>query len=345
MTAEIVFLSPHDDDNVLFGAFTCLREKPTVIVCTDSYIQPNRGEVGCSAAERARETERACAVLGVPVERLGLRDDEKDHSQLLQSIIYKLLPMNESVKTVYAPAFQGGNIHHDMVSRAAMLCFTSRVIEYTTYTKDALYTRGTHEVTPTTEELTLKKRALDCHESQLRINRNHFQAVMGKSEWLVKRGDRCLHLGCGQNIIKGWTNMDRMPGADVVCDLTQGIPAGDSSYDYVFSEDFLEHLPPEKKVFMINEIWRVLEPGGIMEHFVPNAGSRNDFGSPTHLSHWNLQTFDHFDVESYRYRKDRLFEGITGGFRKISAECLNWHKEEDGILRAQSIHVKYAAVK
>src|SRR5206468_3663762 len=119
-----------------------------------------------------------------------------------------------------------------------------------------------------------------------------------------------------------------------------GVPFADNSFDYVFSEDFLEHVPPEKAVFVINEIWRVLKPGGIMEHFVPNAGSCNDFGSPTHLTHWNLQCFDHFDVGSYRYKQDKDFEGIKGGFEKIHAERISFIEEEDGVTRSQSIHVK-----
>jgi hypothetical protein len=103
----------------------------------------------------------------------------------------------------------------------------------------------------------------------------------------------------------------------------------------VYSQDFLEHTPQESKVFIINEIWRVLKGGGIMEHVIPNAGSRNDFGSPTHISHWSLQQFEHFDVNSYRYTRDAQFEGIKGGFNKIFATLSS---------DEQSIHVKYTKV-
>jgi hypothetical protein len=95
---------------------------------------------------------------------------------------------------------------------------------------------------------------------------------------------------------------------------------------------------------VINEIYRVLVPNGVMEHYVPNAGSRNAYGSPSHLSHWNLQTFEHFDVDSHRWAKDRGFEGIVGGFRKVSADLLNWQVEEDGVKRAQSLRVRYRKV-
>jgi ubiquinone/menaquinone biosynthesis C-methylase UbiE len=156
-----------------------------------------------------------------------------------------------------------------------------------------------------------------------------------------------LHLGCGKNIKEGWINIDResYPGVDHSLDLsTENLPFEDSSVDEVFSEDFLEHLPPESKIHVINEIWRVLKPGGTMEHYVPNAGSRNDFGSPSHLSHWNLQQFEHFDVNSYRWEKDRGYEGFIGGFQKILAEHVNIQPDENGYM-AQSIHLIYSAVK
>lgn len=155
-----------------------------------------------------------------------------------------------------------------------------------------------------------------------------------------------IYLGAGKDAREGWINVDRhpFPKIDVVADITKGLPFEDNSIDYVYSRDFLEHLPPESKVFVINEIWRVLKPGCKMEHYIPNAGSRNDFGSPTHISHWNLQQFEHFDVDSYRHEKDSDYEGIQAHFKKVEAELVNPLLEETGPV-FQSIHVIYSAVK
>jgi SAM-dependent methyltransferase len=340
-------LSPHDDDSALFAAVTCLRERPTVVVVADSYVQPARGEVGCSAAERAEETARAHAVLGCPVLRLGLRDDDLTVDQVRQAL--SELP---DVERVYAPALEGGHPQHDIVAQAAQ-AFDVRC--YSTYAKLSqyggadLFPVGTEEVEWTRPEYELKLRALACYESQRRVNPMHFQAVEGRSEWLS--GFARLHLGCGERVWPGWINVDRHPPAGIVgtafmqCDIAvERLPVEDGSVDYVFSEDVLEHLPPDRRVFVMNEIHRALVPGGVMEHYVPNAGSRNDYGSPSHLSHWNLQTFEHFDVDSHRWAKDRAFEGIRGGFRKVSADLLNWQVEEDGVRRAQSLRVRYRAV-
>lgn len=174
-------LSPHDDDSVLFCAFTCIRERPLVVIVTDSYIQPQRGEIGCEASLRADETIEACKILHCPVVRLGIRDDS-----ITEEALVKALGRFSGFDTVYAPALQGGNPHHDIVSHAARV-FNGRVRYYTTYSKQALYTEGETEIKPTEEELNKKYKALECYQSQLRLDstRPHFEAILGRSEWLM----------------------------------------------------------------------------------------------------------------------------------------------------------------
>lgn len=156
-----------------------------------------------------------------------------------------------------------------------------------------------------------------------------------------------LYVGAGKERLEGWQHLDIHPfdGIDIVADITKGIPLPDNSVSFVFTKDTLEHIPQESKVFVIDEFYRILTDGGFMEHWIPNAGSQNDFGSPTHISHWNLQQFEHFDIDSYRYEKDHGYEGITSKFRKVYAELVNHMIEADGVARYQAIHVRYAAVK
>src|SRR3990167_7872552 len=142
-----LFISPHNDDETLFGAFTLMHEKPLVLIVTDSYIQPNRGDKGCSARERREETSKAMKLLGCPVFFAGLRDD------VLTNIdVISLLISFEGFERVYAPAVQGGNVHHDMIGNVASQVFGDRLIQYTTYTKTELWTPGNIEVIPTKEE-------------------------------------------------------------------------------------------------------------------------------------------------------------------------------------------------
>lgn len=186
MSGRSLLCSPHDDDSCLFGSFTLVREAPIVAVVLDSYIQPNRGEVGCSAQDRARETAEAHTVLGVETLRLGLRDDTATYEQILDALLRVI--QSGFWDCVYAPAIQHGNRHHDDVGRAAVeACeqFAVPLKQYTTYTRTELWTKGAVEIVPTQDELWLKEAALSCYRSQLRINRPHFEAVRGKSEWLV----------------------------------------------------------------------------------------------------------------------------------------------------------------
>jgi LmbE family N-acetylglucosaminyl deacetylase len=180
-----VLFSPHDDDQALFVAFTCYVKNPLVCVVLDSFIQPSRGEIGCSAAERAAETEAACKLLRCEVQRLGIRDDL--NLNVMLPLVMAGLEQFKNAEEVYAPAYHdGGNPHHNLIAQAAAEIFGDRLKRYTTYTSDELYKTGDIEVIPGPTVLAVKAQALACYVSQLRINRPHFDAVMGKSEWLLK---------------------------------------------------------------------------------------------------------------------------------------------------------------
>jgi LmbE family N-acetylglucosaminyl deacetylase len=66
-----LLLSPHNDDECLFAAYTLMREKPLVIIVTDSDAHLAEG---ITAYDRREESRRACELLGVPVVFLGLKD-------------------------------------------------------------------------------------------------------------------------------------------------------------------------------------------------------------------------------------------------------------------------------
>ena len=179
---DIIFLSVHNDDEALFAAYTLMRLRPLVIVCTDSYIQPERGDVGCDAHTRRQETIEAMKLIGCPVLFLGIKDTE-----LTEEILRERIQWFEP-ETVYIPALQGGNPQHDLVNKVAMEIFGRKNIEqYCTYTKTELYTTGGWEVAPTHTEMELKNKMLECYKSQLQLpsTASHFAAVKNKSEWLI----------------------------------------------------------------------------------------------------------------------------------------------------------------
>jgi LmbE family N-acetylglucosaminyl deacetylase len=179
--SDVIFLAPHNDDETLFGAFTLMRVKPLVIIVTDSYIQPERGDVGCTAEIRRQETIEAMKIAECPVLFLGIKDTELTEEVIRERLQYF------NPEQIYVPAIQGGNAHHDLVGKVAMDLFGKKCERYTTYTKTELYTTGNYEVKPTPVELEKKDRMMDCYNSQWELPSTlpHFKAVIGKSEWLL----------------------------------------------------------------------------------------------------------------------------------------------------------------
>lgn len=183
---ESILLSPHNDDETLFAAFTLMREKPLVLIVTDGFIQAERGDP-ITWSQRRMETTLAMQILGCKAEFLGIRDTELTEEGLIEALErYSPYPVWQKHVQVYAPALQGGNRQHDLVSKVAQKMFPN-LIQYTTYTKTELWTKGSVQIVPTREELELKDRALDCYRSQILLSatRPHFNAVRGKSEWYL----------------------------------------------------------------------------------------------------------------------------------------------------------------
>lgn len=79
-----------------------------------------------------------------------------------------------------------------------------------------------------------------------------------------------LHLGCGPRLLPGWINIDFILGADVLLDLRQPLPLPDASVDFIYSEDFLEHIGFQPGRRLLAECARVLKPGGTMRLATPD---------------------------------------------------------------------------
>lgn len=160
-----LLVAPHNDDEVLFGCFSILREKPLVVVVFDGYVQQNRG-LKITAEQRRDETRAACAILGVQVEFLGFRDDAPP---TCEDIAIELLKRYQGFE-VWAPAWEAkGHPQHNMVACAcdAMLV-KDRYLTYTTAGK------STNEYKPVPildgSWIALKLRAMACYESQMSLD-------------------------------------------------------------------------------------------------------------------------------------------------------------------------------
>lgn len=122
-----------------------------------------------------------------------------------------------------------------------------------------------------------------------------------------------VNLGCGFGRLDGFCNVDSRPETkpDLVLDVTEGLPWPDSSVQEVRAHDFLEHVPADKVPFVIDEIWRVLAPGGVLDHFTPSTDGRGAFQDPYHRSFWNIRSWLYWMDDTYRglYGHRAKFEG------------------------------------
>lgn len=127
-----------------------------------------------------------------------------------------------------------------------------------------------------------------------------------------------LNLGCGDRVVTDQpaVNVDIRPaiGVNVVCDLNVfPWPWDDGFFDKVQAEDILEHL--EDVVAVVDEIWRLLEAGGLLWVRGPHFLGQNAWADPTHKRAFNVFSFDYLDPnlpigESLAYLTDRKFRVV-----------------------------------
>lgn len=133
-----------------------------------------------------------------------------------------------------------------------------------------------------------------------------------------------LNLGCSDYHLPGYVNVDIAPPADVVADLRERWPWGDSEVQEIVAFDVFEHLP--SIIHTLNEAHRVLAAGGRLHFKVPavaladgrvNPGA---FCDPTHRSFWHQDVRYYFceqwnNPQGERGRLGAAY-GITALFRE-----------------------------
>lgn len=81
-----------------------------------------------------------------------------------------------------------------------------------------------------------------------------------------------LQIGAGFNARDGWLNTNWFPVGETAMflDATKPFALPDASFDYVFSEHVIEHLPEEGGANLIRESYRILKPGGKLRISTPD---------------------------------------------------------------------------
>lgn len=93
-----------------------------------------------------------------------------------------------------------------------------------------------------------------------------------------------LDLGCGKNPREGFAGVDsRDFGQAFKVDLGKAWwPWADSSVEEAHSSHMVEHLTAPERIHFVNELYRVLKPGGKCTIIVPHWASCRAYGDLTH---------------------------------------------------------------
>ena len=122
-----------------------------------------------------------------------------------------------------------------------------------------------------------------------------------------------LNLGCCDKLLPGYHNVDRVPPADEIVDLTEPWPWKDSSVFEIIAHDIIEHLP--NKIHTMNEMWRVMMAGAVARIVVPTTDGRGAWQDPTHVSYWNRNSFWYYEAGDLHRERFGDHYGTRARFR------------------------------
>ena len=115
----------------------------------------------------------------------------------------------------------------------------------------------------------------------------------------MKKGIR-LDIGCGAAKNKGFVGMDQrdLPGVDIVHNIEETpYPLEDESCLCIVGSHIWEHIKPWKTIEVMNELWRIMVPGGELALSMPYGVNDLFVMDPTHCNPSNAATWQYFDPE------------------------------------------------
>lgn len=143
---------------------------------------------------------------------------------------------------------------------------------------------------------------------------------------------KTLDLGCGDkprnpfgaNEIYGVDIVDfGNPNIKIADLIIDPIPFEDESFDYVTGYDFLEHVPrilyngrnrTQPFIDLMNEVYRVLKPGGQTHFVTPYFPHAQTFQDPQHVNYITEQTILYFIEPNHKIPNTYIHIGRDYGF-------------------------------
>lgn len=104
-----------------------------------------------------------------------------------------------------------------------------------------------------------------------------------------------LNFGCGQDIKKGYVNVDITPfkGVDKAFDFNMHpYPFRVNQFDEIFADNIIEHLHNIPDV--MSDLHRITKPGGKIRIIVPYYNSYGAYNDVTHTHYFSHLSFEPF---------------------------------------------------
>jgi len=156
--------------------------------------------------------------------------------------------------------------------------------------------------------------------------------------WARDEGLGMYDLGGGFNPVPGLTIVDQREPADIICDLKERWPFDDNSAGIIRASHLVEHLPDQ--IHTMNELYRVLAPGGWAFIEVPSTDGRGAWQDPTHVSFWNENSFWYYTRKTHA----KFIPEFEGRFQVSMLKTYypnTWWKENDiPVVQAHLIALK-----
>ena len=184
--------------------------------------------------------------------------------------------------------------------------------------------------------------------------------MMGNITSSAVHHTRHLDIGCGSNPRNPF-HCSELYGVDVISQEGEGfhyrqcnillekLPFSDAMFDSVSCFDFLEHIPRvvvgvDRTRFpfveFMNEVYRILKPGGIFYAITPYYPRPEAFVDPTHVNFITPNTHSYFTEPDY----GASVYGFTGKFRALQVKKtkLSWESRPKKGLEAMLVTVYHA---
>ena len=119
--------------------------------------------------------------------------------------------------------------------------------------------------------------------------------------WMGRPGPKVLNLGGGGHCTDQFLTADVDPRADVFVDMTKTLPFASASFDGVFLEEAIEHVPKPAALAMLRECARICRQGAAIRITTPDLDwfCRNYLGAPASSEEINEIFYGHGHAHIY----------------------------------------------